>query len=813
MDTNRLSLLSHTDRTLEQHLLSCNSLFEQLISNKFISESFIEPELLHTLRQVLIFFHDLGKATIFFQQRIIAATKEENPEFEAKNREYIELFDRVHKKRAEQELNKNRYLGHHAALGAYMQFATTCIEDELVKLLILEIIKRHHGYLHNYDVAEFIIDEIELNLYQQQKDALITELFTPLLANSGCCSMPDSNEWQNSLDLLKKQRKINAILKCLFEQKTLRYFFLQHFLFSLLLSADKGDVMTTNKDIISPNQYLPSGVVDTYKQLAFKGLPTKSIDELREEAYGNIAINIVKHASENFFSITLPTGMGKTLSAYNAAILLQNQIQPKAYRIIYCLPFTSIIDQNEDILTKIFKSSNLDTSLIAKNHHLASLKEEYNELTLSYSEAEYLTEGWEQEVVVTTFVQLLESIFTNQNKSLRKFHNMTNAIILLDEVQNIPPKFYPLIETTFERMSAYFNTKFIFITATQPLLFADHDQKLIELTDPTKQLTKSYFLKQNRTELHTHLLSAHQKLTDDELSQIIQTDWEQQPDASFLVICNTIKQAQYLFQSIKTGADPKYFLSASILPCLRKDIINTVKDNTSKGIRQLLVSTQVVEAGVDIDFNVVYRDFAPLDCINQSAGRCNRNGLSRMPGAVKLFHSGKSKFIYDDILLNITQTILQQYPAVIPENQYYELNMAYFTAVKRRVQDENPYSTKLIEYMYCLQLEDLNRDFVLIKENAQYFNVFIPHCHEADVVWEKYMQCAEIADVFERKRAVKQLRPQLMQFVTKFPKNQNYRPPDLSAGNELIYEPDWRQYYDLITGFLLNPNLPSVSFF
>lgn len=805
------ALLSHTDRTLSEHLLSCNSISEQLLNEKVFSTEFAEMELLHQLRTILVFFHDLGKATTYFQHRIIAATQQKNPDFATQNDAYIEWFEKLHSKAAAQGLQRSQQLGHHAALGAYMQFAANHIAKEGLKLLVLEMIKRHHGELKNYEAAEFLIDEKDLEHYQQQKDALLAGLYAhlPKMYN---LALPTEKQWEDTIAVFKRHRKTDALLDGLFAEKSLRYFFIQHFLFSLLLSADKGDVMTTNKGIIKPNQYLPISLVGAFKELVFKGLPTKNIDILREEAYQNIAANVVEHALENFFSITLPTGMGKTLSAYNAAVLLQNEIEPKAYRIIYCLPFTSIIDQNEAVLTQIFERSKLPASFIAKNHHLAPLNEEYNDMALSYSEAEYLTEGWEQEVVVTTFVQLLGSIFTNKNKALRKFHNMTNAIILLDEVQNIPPKYYALIETAFEHMATYFNTKFIFITATQPLLFANSDRKLIELTDPTKQLTQSYFLQQSRTELHTHLLTDHRVLTDEELCQIIQADWEQQPDASFLVICNTIKQAQYLFQTIKTGGDAKYFLSASVLPCFRKDIINSIKQNTANGVRQLLVSTQVVEAGVDIDFNVVYRDFAPLDCINQSAGRCNRNGLSSLPGVVKLFHSGKAKFIYDDILLNITKNILQQYPTVIPEKQYYQLNTDYFTAVKQDVQDNNPQSVKLIDLMYRLQLEELQESFVLIKDDGRYYNVFIPHSDEAKAVWEQYTDCAEIADAFERKRAIKRLMPSLMLYVTRFPKA-HYSPPTHSGKNEIIYEADWQHYYDLRSGFLLKPDVPSVAFF
>ena len=163
-----------------------------------------------------------------------------------------------------------------------------------------------------------------------------------------------------------------------------------------------------------------------------------------------------------------------------------------------CLPFTSIIDQNATILEEIFKkyttnvNNDLNNNWIAKHHYLSSYNDCYDNTKLEDSEAEYLTVGWEQEVIVTTFVQFLESIFTNQNKSLRKFHNICNSIIVLDEVQNIPAKYFEVIEVVFRKLSSYFGTKFIFVTATQPFLFADNDH-IVELTDPDYKKTHYYF--------------------------------------------------------------------------------------------------------------------------------------------------------------------------------------------------------------------------------------------------------------------------------------------------------------------------------
>jgi len=808
-----LHLISHHNRTLNEHLSGCNHISEQLLNQKQLHPDFADKETLHLLRKLLVFFHDIGKATLYFQHRIISATMSENPEFLQKHRDYIDFFIQQHRPTAIKQLQQNNNLSNHAALGAYLQYAINPLPDEALKMITLEIIKRHHGHLHNYADAEFYLDADDINFYNQQYKALLVNLYKPILQHEGL-AMPTNQQWEeHTLTFFKSRIKTGRLLDKITKSGKVHYFFLQHFLFSLLLSADKGDVMADNKGIIQPNLYLPQQLISQYKEQAFGNFTPKPIDLVREQAYNDIAHHVNLFAqTHHFFSITLPTGMGKTLSAYNAAVLMQNLLQPTAYRIIYCLPFTSIIDQNEAILTQIFEQQGLPTSLIAKNHHLAPLTDEYNETRLSYSEAEYLTEGWEQEIIVTTFVQLLESIFTNRNKALRKFHNMTNAIVLLDEVQNIPPRFYPLIEEAFEAMAHYFNTKFVFITATQPFVLTKPNNQPIELTDPHRLKTPAYFAAQNRTRLDLSLFKQQPELGTDELSQIIQAELDEKPNQSMLVICNTIKQAQTLFETLKAPHGNQYFLSSSVLPCFRKAVIDTIKSNTAAGLPQLLVSTQVVEAGVDIDFEVVYRDFAPLDSINQSAGRCNRNGLMKQPGTVKLFHSGKARFIYDDTLLNITYNLLQNCPDVVPETDFYQLNTAFFESVKKQVQEGNAQANKLINLMRQLQLEDLSNNFQLIKNDYRSCNVFIPFSDEAEQIWQQYLDCHNLQNHFERKRAVKQLKPKLLQFITKFPKDK-YKPAPGYAQHEFICEPNWEQYYSLTTGFILEPNQEAVMCF
>jgi CRISPR-associated endonuclease/helicase Cas3 len=405
--------------------------------------------------------------------------------------------------------------------------------------------------------------------------------------------------------------------------------------------------------------------------------------------------------------------------------------------------------------------------------------------------------------VVTTFVQLLESIFTNRNRAIRKFHNLAHAVVVLDEVQAIPPKYFNAIEAAFRCFSEYFGTKFIFVTATQPTLFTSSSD-IVELTDPGKIKTRQYFEQMNRITLDQSLLSRtkYAEMDFEEVKSFVWEDIQNNSELSFLVICNTIRQSQEMYQFLKAkvgSAYPIRYLSSSIIPYCRKQIISEVKAHKGP---QILVSTQVVEAGVDIDFDVVWRDWAPLDSINQSAGRCNRNGV-KGKGRVKLFHAGKARHIYGSQLLSATESVLKKeaFGEVIPEAQFYTLNTDYAAAVWKAVADDNSKSKKIIEAMKHLNLETLNAAFKLIDDACLSYNVFIPINQQAMEVWSRYMENCKIEDRFERKTAMKLLRPELMPFVTKFPKNR-YDPPEGQKDNYIIFTPYWEENYDLALGFV-----------
>lgn len=824
-------LISHPDRSLAEHLTACDRISQKILALHYVAPLFYDKAQLETWRRLLVYFHDLGKGTDFFQAKIVwvllnELDKADVRAFYEKNKAVIEAFKKEKLKTILQELRDDPALGHHAALGSYFLQAHLPEETPLIeRLILLEVIKRHHGNLKNFEVAGAIQFEACLNqadYFNALRERLNTDAYQAIF--------PIAKEnWEQMLPFFKR-RKLARYWRN-FKKETppekLRYFFLQHYLFSLLLSADKGDMqLEPHKEEgkaphIQNVHRFASDLIVNYKQQVFGTKPPKGLNALREEAFKRIAQNIKRHKDAHFFSITLPTGLGKTLAAYHTAIHLQQatiQAEKGRPRIVYCLPFTSVIDQNAEVWKEILKVhpayKNNPTDFFAVNHYLAPIvHKEAPSDEISVKKAEYLVEGWEQDFIITTFVKLLDGIFTNKNRLLRKFHNMTNAIILLDEVQSIPPKYYEAIELVFRKMAAYFGTKFVFITATQPLLFAPEGKEdIIELTENIEGSNKEsryFFDVLNRIEINQSLLRKYNYLPIPEergnLLELFAADIEAQPERSFLIICNTVKHSQEVFASLQRQfGDTRQcrYLSASLLPIIRREKIHQIKKDSANQVPQIVVSTQVVEAGVDIDLDIVYRDFAPLDSINQSAGRCNRNARNGFKGIVKLFHSGKAKYIYDQTALLATQDTLSDYEDKIPEPQLFGLNQSYFQKIHQAISMDSDASKELIRCMENLQVETLNDRFQLIDSlSFLYYNVFIPYCPQAIAVWEKYQSCFEEQDTFKRKRKIKQIRPELLQYVTRFPKDK-YRPPEEQAENHLLYCADWQSYYDLTTGFI-----------
>ncbi len=321
------------------------------------------------------------------------------------------------------------------------------------------------------------------------------------------------------------------------------------------------------------------------------------------------------------FSLTVPTGGGKTLSSL--AFALDHVVTHGMRRIIYAIPFTSIIEQNAKVFQDIFGYEHV------LEHH-CNYKEVDDSETANYNRRRGLaTENWDVPLVVTTNVQFFESLFSNMTSRCRKLHNIAGSVIILDEAQAIPAEYLEPCLAALRELVEHYGCTVVLCTATQPA-FDDKNlrmnlPKITEIiTDPTK-----LYGALKRTEV-----SFIGKLSDDELAE------RMEKEKQVLCIVATKPQARTLFEKLQnqTGI---FHLSTNMYPLHRRRVLDEIRVRLKQKETCRVISTSLIEAGVDIDFPVVYRAMAGLDSIAQAAGRCNREGRLTGLGKVYVFEPEK----------------------------------------------------------------------------------------------------------------------------------------------------------------------------
>jgi len=336
--------------------------------------------------------------------------------------------------------------------------------------------------------------------------------------------------------------------------------------------------------------------------------------------------------SPGFFSLTVPTGGGKTLSSL--AFGLRHALTHGLRRIIYVVPFTTIIEQNADVFRNVMRLvSDVSQDLLVIEHH--SNFDPKKETTQS----RLACENWDAPLIITTSVQFYESLFSDRSSSCRKLHNMAKAVIILDEAQLIPIDFLQPSLKALNELVANYGSSVVLCTATQPAVHKRLDFSIgIENVREIIHEPKNLYRRFNRV---TVINLGAQKDTDI-VSRILN-------EKQVLCIVNTRSHAKKLFADIGE-AEGHYHLSALMCPAHRKENVDIIKGRLKEGSTCRVISTQLIEAGVDIDFPVVFRSMAGLDSIAQAAGRCNRNGRINGMGKTYIFqseHPENERFLSD----------------------------------------------------------------------------------------------------------------------------------------------------------------------
>ncbi|RMG31571.1 MAG: CRISPR-associated helicase Cas3', partial [Methanobacteriota archaeon] len=717
-------LLARPGQSLEQHLSSVRKALDQisfkipffsipsegiLLENEQIN---LPKWMVMDLLKILVATHDFGKISPYFQLKIrkVKIKDKEPLSYHTKTSAYFayllldEYFETTSTKiqKPAQDLFKTlipySILNHHTPkLKTTFLDTPELISETLVTLaLIKDYVQPHQFDIEipgtqpkHGDLVEFLSSTIDLNL-NDEKDLndKIDDLNHVVIRNalkrlfeltdiSVDLKAPEIPDWEDAAadefyDLMDE-------LERLWEKTSSYPVFMPYFLFlhSILGDLDEWDART-----FQPNSFnhtskfdwnhqfpIPFSSVDTYRKNKFTGKPAglmAKIINVRNELFSLTNSLKIAPASQAYI-LEAPTGSAKTLAMLNLACRIAEQKEKrigKAPHIIYALPFISITDQVGEVIADLVKASggDPDESLIV--HHMLAdfpsyifepeFDEEKDEIIVG--RASVSTRLWHSPFIATTFVSLMDIIFSGIKRAILRFHRLVGSVIILDEIQSLPPKYWEILSRMVNYLIRYMDVDFIIGSATNPKPLSQHVQQTI-----TPQLPQNLLRTINRYHLIIHTES---ETIDSALQRII-PEIRQLENRQVLIVVNTKRSCRTIYNALMNEFPDEevYLLSTWLRPIDRKASIEIVRQRLASGQPVILVATQVVEAGVDLDFRTVYRDFAPIDSIVQVAGRCNRNyryesGIIQILNLVNQKGRSYASYIYDTVSLEATQELL-----------------------------------------------------------------------------------------------------------------------------------------------------------
>lgn len=553
--------------------------------------------------------HDLGKNTEAFRHYIQEAVA--NPDHRPPK-------GSVDHSTAGGKFIYQRY--HEATDNALVQMAA-----EWISMCILS----HHGGL-----LDFITPEQTspfLNRVTKQLDEYEHAVSTFLSHQMGQAELDQyfqqAVEETKHLLILKKQRNLRSIV----------HTFILKFLFSCLIDADR-----TNSRMFEDNEStMPSFDHIAFFEKCYKVLMDK-LESFKQRDDAEHPINQLRRKMSDeceafasrpsgIYTLSIPTGGGKTLASLRFA--LKHALEHGKERIIYVVPYTTIIEQNAEEVRKLIRDwANVDECLLEHHSNVIDERVDADEwYDVRLKKLRLARDNWDSPIIFTTMVQFLNVFFAKGTRNVRRLHHLANAVIIFDEVQSVPIKCISLFNETLNFLSSYARTSIVLCTATQPAL--DFVQRKLHLPPGSEmvrnmQVVSKEFKRVELVDLTSESYYDAKKLAAFAIEQLREVN-------NLLVILNTRSAVRKLFAALKREKDlhdyELFHLSTYMCPAHRKDVLDKVRKALhAEGKKVICVSTQLIEAGVDISFECVIRSLAGLDSIAQAAGRCNRHGKDKL---------------------------------------------------------------------------------------------------------------------------------------------------------------------------------------
>lgn len=424
-------------------------------------------------------------------------------------------------------------------------------------------------------------------------------------------------------------------------------FFLAKYIFSCLIDADRTDTRNFEDQIRGPisgeKTIQHSQLFEQYNQQLLHHLAA-----LKEKSSANQPIHVLRsymsEQCESFalkrsgiYTLSIPTGGGKTLASLRYA-LRHAQVHNKC-RIIYVVPYTTIIEQNAQEIRKILKDDEHilehHSNVIEEEHMIKGNGDEADDgLITRKQKLKLARDNWESPIIFTTLVQFLNVFYAKGNRNTRRLHNLSHSVLIFDEVQKVPTRCVSLFNEALNFLKTDAHCSILLCTATQPTLeqvkhnlLKDRDG---EIVPNLSEVSKAF----KRVEI---VDKTDKPVTNEELATWMNAEigaW-----GSTLVILNTKRAVKNLYTRLKNGPLPVYHLSTSMCAAHRKVQLQEIRQLLKVKIPFICVTTQLIEAGVDVSFQCVIRSLAGLDSIAQAAGRCNRHGEDELRNVYVIDHT------------------------------------------------------------------------------------------------------------------------------------------------------------------------------
>lgn len=672
--------------------------------------------------------HDIGKATPAFQRRLHGSS---------------EPVD-------------------HSTPGARIAFERYSITEGIEGALLAYALAGHHGGIPNGSVREgseraplterFAREDVQGGSSYQFLDALVDMGLT----------LPEASELE-PIDIqarFEDDGKRGCSQKAAREQVAFALSVLCRMLFSCLVDADYLDT----ERFMTPSE-AEARLANTYDSIdALSAMLDTYLDHLMLRA-SDTPVNRVRAAilhdcrnaaalDRGLFTLTVPTGGGKTLSVM--AFSLRHALEHGFSRIIYASPFTSITSQTAGVFRSVFGEEN-----VLEHHSNVDFAQLGDERERQYRLA---IQNWDAPIIVTTNVQLLESLYSNKPAACRKLHNIANSIVILDEAQTLPDGLLVPTLAMLEELTIDYGVSVVLCTATQPALDGrwPFNAQPREIAWHREGFDEAFG---GRVRFEYLCRVAEDALAED-LAALNQV----------LCIVGTKAKARRLYQAVRSlvcegtcsGESScdlgVYHLSANMTPLHRSERLREISARLLDGSRCIVISTQLIEAGVDVDFPNVYRELAGIDSLFQAAGRCNREGR-RSEGVVRVFELDDSTEVQGKTVVSgvtaplartwlermkaIARMLIEEHGGVIDESLVVPFFGERYGATAKQLDAREIYRMLSSRQLPCsgyrtLQLETVARRYKIIDNSAK--TIFVPWGEAGRELYERLVRLSEFGD-------------------------------------------------------------------